>query len=385
MGSGIAYVSVDKAGKQVRVKDVNSKGINGALNYSWKIISKKMKRRIISPSDARNTMSYLTGSTDYKGFKDCDMMIEAVFEDLELKHQMVKDVEENCSEKTIFATNTSSIPISKIAEGAKRPEQVVGLHYFSPVEKMPLLEIIKTDKTADWVIATCVALGKQQGKTPIVVNDGAGFYVNRILAPYVNEAGILLSEGVAIETLDKAMVKAGFPVGPITLLDEVGIDVATKVAPILQDAFGDRMEPPKAFSKLLDDDRKGRKNNRGFYQYPVKGKKKQVDESVYRVLGVEPGKEVSSAEIAERGMLLMANEAARCLDEGIIRSARDGDVGAIFGIGFPPFHGGPFRYMDKRGVATIVDRLEHYQNLYGERFKPADALVKMKENQESFY
>ncbi|MBD3667375.1 MAG: fatty acid oxidation complex subunit alpha FadJ [Kangiella sp.] len=385
MGSGIAYVSVDKAGKQVRVKDVSSKGINGALNYSWKIISKKMKRRIISPSDARNTMSYLTGSTDYKGFNDCDMVIEAVFEDLELKHQMVKEVEENCSEKTIFATNTSSIPISKIAEGAKRPEQVVGLHYFSPVEKMPLLEIIKTEKTADWVIATCVALGKEQGKTPIVVNDGAGFYVNRILAPYVNEAGILLSEGVAIEALDKAMVKAGFPVGPITLLDEVGIDVATKVAPILQDAFGDRMEPPKAFSKLLDDDRKGRKNNRGFYQYPAKGKKKQVDESVYQILGVEPGKEVSSAEIAERGILLMANEAARCLDEGIIRSARDGDVGAIFGIGFPPFHGGPFRYMDKRGIATIVDRLEHYQNLYGERFNPADVLVKMKENQESFY
>lgn len=313
------------------------------------------------------------------------MVIEAVFEDLDLKHQMVKDVEENCSEKTIFATNTSSIPISKIAEGAKRPEQVVGLHYFSPVEKMPLLEIIKTDKTADWVIATCVALGKQQGKTPIVVNDGAGFYVNRILAPYVNEAGILLSEGVAIEKLDKAMVKAGFPVGPITLLDEVGIDVATKVAPILQDAFGERMEPPKAFEKLLDDDRKGRKNNRGFYQYPTKGKKKQVDETVYKVLGVEPGKEVSSAEIAERGILLMANEAARCLDEGIIRSARDGDVGAIFGIGFPPFHGGPFRYMDKRGIATIVDRLEHYQELYGERFKPADVLVKMKQNQDSFY
>lgn len=192
------------------------------------------------------------------------MVIEAVFEDLDLKHQMVKDVEEHCSDKHHFRYQHIIIPITKIAGGAKNPEKVVGLHYFSPVEKMPLVEIIATKKTEDWVIATCVALAKQQGKTPIVVNDGAGFYVNRILAPYINEAGILLNEGVAIEKLDKAMVQAGFPVGPITLLDEVGIDVATKVAPILEDAFGERMSTPKAFEKLKEDDRKGKKNKRGF-------------------------------------------------------------------------------------------------------------------------
>jgi len=385
MGSGIAYVSVDKAKKKVRVKDVQKEGVNGALNYSWKIISKKMKKRIVSPSDARRTMSYLTGTTDYSGFKDTDMVIEAVFEDLDLKHQMVKDVEEHCSDNTIFATNTSSIPITKIADGAKKPEKVVGLHYFSPVEKMPLVEIIATNKTEDWVIATCVALAKQQGKTPIVVNDGAGFYVNRILAPYINEAGILLNEGVAIEKLDKAMVQAGFPVGPITLLDEVGIDVATKVAPILEDAFGDRMSTPKAFEKLKDDDRKGKKNKRGFYKYDGKSKGKEVDESVYSVLGISPDKHVDGKEIAERGLLLMANEAARCLDEGIIRSARDGDIGAIFGIGFPPFHGGPFRYMDSLGIETVVERLEHYQKLHGDRYKPADILIKMKSNSDSFH
>ncbi|NVK22821.1 MAG: fatty acid oxidation complex subunit alpha FadJ [Kangiellaceae bacterium] len=386
MGSGIAYVSADKAGKQVRVKDISEKGINGALNYSWKLINKKLKRRILSDSQAKKIISRLTGSTDYAGFKDCDMVIEAVFEDLKLKHQMVNDVEENCSEKTIFATNTSSIPITDIAQAAKRPEQVVGLHYFSPVEKMPLLEIITTDKTADWVVATCVELGKQQGKTPIVVNDGAGFYVNRILAPYMNEAGLLLSEGVAVEKLDSALVDAGFPVGPITLLDEVGIDVATKVAPILQDAFGERMAPPKAFDKLLEDDRKGRKNGRGFYKYDKASKgKKEVDESVYRVLGVEPTKHVDKAEIVERGILLMANEAALCLEEGIIRSARDGDIGAIFGIGFPPFHGGPFRYMDSLGIDKVVERLEYYKNLYGERFTPAPILLKIKDNSETFH
>ena len=220
---------------------------------------------------------------------------------------------------------------------------------------------------------------------PIVVNDGAGFYVNRILAPYINEAGILLSEGVAIEKLDKAMVQAGFPVGPITLLDEVGIDVATKVAPILEDAFGERMATPKAFEKLKDDDRKGKKNKRGFYKYDGSSKGKEVDESVYSVLGVSPDKHVDAKEIAERGLLLMANEAARCLDEDIIRSARDGDIGAIFGIGFPPFHGGPFRYMDSLGVDKVVERLEHYQKLHGDRFAPAEILVKMKDNSESFH
>ena len=386
MGSGIAYVSADKAKKQVRIKDVKAEGINNALKYSWGLINKKLKRRIVSNSQAQKIMANLTGSTDYSGFKDCDMVIEAVFEDLSLKHQMVNEVEENCSDKVIFATNTSSIPITDIAKAAKRPGQVVGLHYFSPVEKMPLLEIIRTEQTEDWVITSCVELGKQQGKTAIVVNDGAGFYVNRILAPYMNEAGLLLSEGVAIEKLDSAMVNAGFPVGPITLLDEVGIDVATKVAPILQQAFGQRMAPPKAFEKLLEDDRKGRKNKRGFYKYDGKPTaKKEVDDSVYRILDVTPDKTMDASEIVERGILLMVNEAARCLDEGVIRSARDGDIGAIFGIGFPPFLGGPFRYMDSLGINKVVERLTYYQQQLGERFEPAQILQSMKDNAETFH
>ncbi|PWK53385.1 fatty acid oxidation complex subunit alpha FadJ [Pleionea mediterranea] len=386
MGAGIAYVSIDKAGKQVRLKDVSTDGVNNALKYSWSLIKKKMKRKQYSKIEAMKVQSRLTGGTDYKGFKQVDLVIEAVFEDLSLKHQMIKDVEQHCDSDTVFATNTSSIPIADIAKASKRPEQVIGLHYFSPVEKMPLLEIIKTEKTSDEVIAQCVAFGKEQGKTVIVVNDGAGFYVNRILAPYMNEAGRMVAKGVPIDTIDKALVQAGFPVGAMTLLDEVGIDVATKVAPILQDAFGERMEPPAMFDKLKEDDRKGRKNGKGFYRYDDDSKgKREVDESIYQLLGITRDHSVKADEIVERCLLMMVNEAARCLDEGIIRSARDGDIGAIFGIGFPPFEGGPFRYMDARGIQTIVERLSFYEKQEGERFKPAEILTRMSEQEKSFY
>lgn len=386
MGAGIAAVTIEKAGLPVRLKDVSVEGINHAMKYSWKLLKKKLKRRQYSKIEAARVQSRLTGTTGYDGFKNTDIVIEAVFEDLALKHQMVKDVEENCSDDTIFATNTSSIPISEIAKASKRPEQVIGLHYFSPVEKMPLLEIIKTDKTSDEVIASCVELGKQQGKTVIVVNDGAGFYVNRILAPYMNEAAYLLSEGVAIDAIDKALVKAGFPVGPMTLLDEVGIDVATKVSPILEEAFGSRMTPPKMFDKLKQDDRKGRKNGRGLYRYDGdKKSEKTVDESVYKLLGISPSTQIKADEIVERCLLTMVNEAARCLEGKIIRNARDGDIGAVFGIGFPPFLGGPFRYMDSKGIQQIVERLNYFKDKFGERFEPAPLLVEMAEKGQSFH
>ena len=338
MGAGIAYVSADKAGKRVRIKDVSEQGINHALKYCWEIFRKQVKQRRISLSDASKRFAAISGTTDYQGFKQTDLVIEAVFEDLSLKQQMIKEVEAVCKKEVIFATNTSSIPIHEIATASKRPERVIGLHYFSPVEKMPLLEIIRGEKTSDQVVASCVEFGKQQGKTVIVVNDGAGFYVNRILAPYMNEAGFVLTEGVAVDRIDKALVEAGFPVGPMTLLDEVGIDVATKVSPILHAAFGDRMAAPPLFDRLTKDNRKGRKNKRGFYRYDVSGKgRKPVDESVYQVLGVQPTNALKDAKIVERCLLMMVNEAVRCLQDGIIRNARDGDIGAIFGIGFPPF------------------------------------------------
>lgn len=386
MGAGIAFVSADKAGKKVRIKDMNEKGVNHALKYCWEIYRKRIKRNRITLTEASQRFAAISGTTDYRGFKRTDLVIEAVFEDLKLKQQMIKDIEETCSEDVIFATNTSSIPISEIAKTSQRPQNIVGLHYFSPVEKMPLLEIIRGKETSDKVIASCVEFGKQQGKTVIVVEDGAGFYVNRILAPYMNEAGRLVAEGVAVDRIDKALVDAGYPVGPMTLLDEVGIDVATKVAPILETAFGERMAPPAMFDKLKTDDRKGRKNGRGFYRYDIKGKnRKPVDESIYQVLGVKADNLMDESKIVERCLLMMINEAVNCLQDGIIRNVRDGDIGAIFGIGFPPFLGGPFRYIDSIGADEIVKKMLLLEKICGPRFKPAQMLVDKAESGEKFY
>ncbi len=370
MGGGIAFVTATKAGLAARIKDIRSEGIANAIKYSFDILNKKVKRGFMHKSDMQKQMALLTGSVDYAGFSDADVVIEAVFEDLTLKQNMVAEIEANCAEHTIFASNTSSIPITQIAAKAKRPQQVIGLHYFSPVDKMPLAEVIAHDKTSDLTISTTVELAKKQGKTPIVVKDGAGFYVNRILAPYMNEAAEVLLSGEPIAHIDRSLVKFGFPVGPVKLLDEVGIDVGTKIGPILQAQFGDRFASNPGFDKILADDRKGKKNQRGFYDYSGKKPGKEVDSSIYILLGITPVSKMSHEKIAERCVLLMLNEAAMCLDEGVVRNARDGDIGAIFGIGFPPFLGGPFRYMHTLGIAHVVARLEHYQGLLGDKFTP---------------
>ncbi|MCJ8302525.1 fatty acid oxidation complex subunit alpha FadJ [Shewanella sp.] len=387
MGGGIASVTTSKAKIPARVKDISEQGLSNALSYAYKLLDKGVKRRHMTPSARDNIMSLMTTTTEYKGIKDADIVVEAVFEDLNLKHQMVKDVERECGENTIFASNTSSLPISQIAEAATRPENVIGLHYFSPVEKMPLVEVIAHKKTSPETIATTVAFARKQGKTPIVVQDGAGFYVNRILALYMNEAAQLLLEGQSVEHLDKALVKFGFPVGPMTLLDEVGIDVGAKISPILEAELGERFKAPAAFDKLLRDDRKGRKNGKGFYLYGSKSKKKakQVDESVYQVLGLKPGVNAEVSEVAQRCVVQMLNEAVRCLEEGIIASPRDGDIGAIFGIGFPPFLGGPFHYIDTLGAGVLVAKLEKYQAKHGDRFAACDKLKQMAETNQRFF
>ncbi len=385
MGGGIAFVTATKAKLPARIKDIRSDGIAHAMKYSYDILNKKVKRKFMLHSEMQFQLSRLTGSVDYVGFDNTDVVIEAVFEDLALKQNMVADVEEHCSEHTIFASNTSSIPIGQIAAKAKRPENVIGLHYFSPVDKMPLAEVIAHEATSDQTISTTVELAKKQGKTPIVVKDGAGFYVNRILAPYMNESAEILLAGEPIEQIDKALVKFGFPVGPIKLLDEVGIDVGTKIGPILVAEFGERFESAPGFDKLLADDRKGKKNKRGFYNYEGKKPGKEVDENVYDLLGITPNSRLSENTIAERCVLLMLNEAAICLDEGVVRNPRDGDIGAIFGIGFPPFLGGPFRYMDTLGIEHVVERLTHYKQQLGDKFAPAKRLLDMAESKDTFY
>ncbi|RPA35708.1 fatty acid oxidation complex subunit alpha FadJ [Shewanella frigidimarina] len=386
MGGGIASVTTTKAKIPARVKDISEQGLSNALSYAYKLLDKGVKRRHMTPIARDNIMALMTTTTEYAGIKDADIVVEAVFEDLALKHKMVQDVERECGENTIFASNTSSLPIGQIAAAASRPENVIGLHYFSPVEKMPLVEVIAHKTTSPETIATTVAFARKQGKTPIVVQDGAGFYVNRILALYMNEAAQLLLEGQRIEHLDRALVKFGFPVGPMTLLDEVGIDVGAKISPILEKELGDRFKAPAAFDKLLADDRKGRKNGKGFYQYGPKAKKaKLVDESVYKVLDILIASDKEAKGVAERCTIQMLNEAVRCLEEGIIASARDGDIGAIFGIGFPPFLGGPFRYIDTLGASNLVATLQGYQSLYGDRFAPCDTLVKMASDGSQFY
>ncbi|MGS0827532.1 fatty acid oxidation complex subunit alpha FadJ [Shewanella sp. 0m-8] len=385
MGGGIASVTTTKAKIPARVKDISETGLSNALAYAYKLLDKGVKRRHMTPAVRDNLMALMTTTTEYKGIKDADIVVEAVFEDLALKHQMVKDVERECGEHTIFASNTSSLPIGQIAEAASRPENVIGLHYFSPVEKMPLVEVIAHEKTSAETIATTVAFAKKQGKTPIVVQDGAGFYVNRILALYMNEAAQLLLEGQSVEHLDKALVKFGFPVGPMTLLDEVGIDVGAKISPILEKELGERFKAPAAFDKLLADDRKGRKNGKGFYLYGGKKKAKQVDESVYTVLGLKPGVDTEATEVAQRCVVQMLNEAVRCLEENIIACPRDGDIGAIFGIGFPPFLGGPFHYIDTLGAANLVKILENYQSRYGSRFEPSVKLKQMAQEGTRFF
>lgn len=388
MGGGIAYVTASKGKLPVRIKDIKPAGINHALQYSWQQLDKKVRRRHIRPQERDSDMALISGTTDYRGFAGRDIVIEAVFEDLALKQQMVAEVEQHCSPQTIFASNTSSLPIGDIAAKAVRPENIIGLHFFSPVEKMPLVEVIAHAQTSERTIATTVMLAKKQGKMPIVVADKAGFYVNRILAPYINEAMRMLTEGEQVEHIDRALVKFGFPVGPIQLLDEVGIDTGTKIIPVLESAYGERFSAPaKVISAILNDDRKGRKNGRGFYLYGAKGRtsKKQVDPAIYPLIGASGNAKLSADQIAERCVMMMLNEAARCLDESVIRSARDGDIGAVFGIGFPPFLGGPFRYMDTRGAGNIVATLERLATQYGPRFTPCEYLLQMAAQGETFW
>lgn len=374
MGGGIAYASVTGPGIPVRIKDIDDAGVLRGLKYVHKVLDKEVVKRRRTRVEAQRLMQLVTGSVDYRGFGNVDLVIEAVFEDLTLKHKVLDEVEHATGDETIFASNTSAIPITDIATAARRPERVVGMHYFSPVEKMPLLEVITTDKTAPEVVATCVAFGKAQGKTVIVVRDGPGFYTTRILAPYLNEAAWLLDEGARIEAIDDALAQWGFPVGPVTLLDEVGIDVGAKVTSVLEKAFGERMRAPEKLAAILGDGRKGRKNGRGFYHYEH-GKRGGADESIYRLLGNGASRRtVARDEIQQRVALAMVNEAARCLEEDILSQPRDGDIGAVFGLGFPPFRGGPFRYIDTVGAERVVQMLEELTERHGKRFAPAEIL-----------
>jgi len=373
MGGGIAQVTAN-AGIQVRVREKDDAAAGRALANVRAVFDERVKRKSMTRLERDQAMRLVTATTDWSGFERVDVLVEAVFEDLDLKREMVRAFEA-VNPRGIFASNTSSIPIGKIAEASRRPELVLGMHYFSPVHKMPLLEVIVTPRTAPEATATAVALGKRQGKTVIVVNDGPGFYTSRILTPYMNEAAQLLVEGAAIEDVDQALVEWGFPVGPITLLDEVGIDVGAKVGKVMSAAFGERLHAPDALGKLVAEGRLGRKSGKGFFLYE-KGKKGGVDPAIYDQLpGGRSRKRLDRQAIAERVALQMVNEAFLCLGEGILRSARDGDIGAVFGLGFPPFRGGPFRYADAVGTGQLLEKMGRLREEHGARFAPAPLLA----------
>jgi 3-hydroxyacyl-CoA dehydrogenase/enoyl-CoA hydratase/3-hydroxybutyryl-CoA epimerase len=384
MGSGIAGTAVLNVEVDTRLKDSDLTRVGKGLKAATSLLKERLDRRRITKQQYERLSALLSGSVDYRGFGRADLVIEAVFEDLEVKRQVLAELEAELRPEAIIATNTSTIPIHQISARARHPGRVLGMHFFSPVERMPLLEVIPTEATTPDTIVTAVRFGRRMGKTVIVVADRPGFWVNRILSPYLNEAGYLLQEGVGIELIDRIMTKFGFPVGPVALLDEVGLDVAQKAGSVMHEAFGDRMKPAASLSRMLGAQRLGRKNGRGFYIYKA-GHKAGVDRSVYQLLGVRPGEDVHEDLVERRLVYSMLNEAALACADRVVRSPRDADIGAIFGIGFPAFRGGPLRMIDDVGPARVVEVLYQLQEQFGERFRPAPSLLEMARSGGRYY
>jgi 3-hydroxyacyl-CoA dehydrogenase/enoyl-CoA hydratase/3-hydroxybutyryl-CoA epimerase len=387
MGEGIAAVSLALA--PVVLKDVSEEGLARAAMNLRKGLDRRARSGGLTRLDRDRQWYGLRPTTRSGELAGCDLVIEAVFEDLALKRKVLAETEAILAPDAVFASNTSALPIAQIAAKAKRPERVVGMHYFSPVPKMPLLEVVVAEKSAPWAVATARAFGVAQGKTVIVVRDGPGFYTTRILGPFINEAVVLLDEGASIPALDAALLDFGFPVGPVALLDEVGIDVAAHVSRDLGKAFASRGAAPSGtFAKLFDAGYRGRKNAKGFYLYPKErsaGAKKEVDPEVYSFFGGTARRHVAAGDLVDRLALLMVNEAVWCLEEDVIASPRDGDAGAVLGLGFPPFRGGPFRYVDETGIAEVVEKLASFAGTHGPRFKPAPLLLKMVKTGKRFH
>lgn len=391
MGAGIAVTSIQK-GFSVLLKDVSQEALERGKKQITDVLDKRVKKKSLTLEKRDQILSQVGFQTDYSGFDKCPLVIEAVFEDLDLKHKVIKELEDHIPENCVFATNTSALPIGDIAKASKRPQNVLGMHYFSPVEKMPLLEIIVTKETTNEAKAVAVDVGLRQGKTVIVVQDGPGFYTSRILAPFMDEAMILALEGVDLYQIDSLMKKFGYPVGPITLMDEVGIDVAAHVAQFLGKVLGDRVmgADPRFMKEVMSQGFIGRKAGKGFFVYGEKKKDpKPVNTGMMDILQKfgfpNGGPKPTSEEIQQRLALRMVNEAVLCLQEGILENPVDGDIGAVFGLGFPPFRGGPFRFVDSVGAEKIVDQLNRLTDRYGKRFEPASFLIDSAKGGKGFH
>ncbi len=368
MGSGIATVLAEKEIRSTLI-DKDAFGLQRGLKAVVSYFDERFKKKKLKWFERDSRIYRVSPALEFSPLRSSAVVIEAVFEDLKIKHDVLKKCEEHIGQNDfIFATNTSSLPIAQIAAKAKNPANVVGMHFFSPVPKMPLVEIITTEKTDPEATSAVFDLASKMGKQIIVVNDGPGFYTTRILAFQIAEALNILAEGGKIEDIDTAMEKFGMPVGPITLLDEVGIDVGEHIIKVLMEPFSDRLVVPKEIASVSKEGRKGRKNSHGFYTYD-NGKKDKPDETIYKNFTVER-RNIDQKEIADRCLFVFMNEAARCFDEKIIKSEDDGDLGAIFGLGFPPFLGGPFHYAKVLGKKTVKEKLQELSSKYGKRFEP---------------
>ena len=381
MGGGIAQVLAEKGGRVV-LKDRDLAAVGRGLQASAERFADLKKRRRLSEAEAKAALARLFPTDSYEPFRRVDLVIEAVFEDVGVKHGVMREVEAVAPEHLVFASNTSTIPIARLAEASRRPERVVGMHFFSPVPKMPLLEVIRHPGTAPEALAAAVAVGRRMGKTVIVVEDGPGFYTSRVLAPFLNEAAWMLIEGARIEQVDAALTAWGWPVGPFTLLDEVGLDIARHASGVLVPALGERLEPPPVFARMIEAKRLGRKNGRGFYLYG--DGPKRVDPEVYRLIDRREQPH-DDGEIVERCWLQMLNETARCMAEGILADPAQVDIAVLFGFGFPPFRGGLLREADRLGLPAVVAKLAGYAARHGRRLEPAPLLSEMAQTGATFH
>lgn len=373
MGGGIAQLVAARAGLPVRIKDIRPGAISTALQHAAALFDKQVRRRRLDPAQMRQKMGLLQPTLEESGLDSCDFVIEAVVESLAVKQKLFAELSRTISPTAILATNTSSLSIDEIGQLASRRERIVGMHFFNPVEKMPLVEVIAGSLTGETAVRTATAFARRLGKTPVIVRDGPGFLVNRLLAFYSAEAMWLLDEGHRVEAIDRALVEWGMPMGPMRLADEVGLDVSAKVGQILHAAFPDRLLFPAWIDRIAKDEgRLGTKSGKGIYRYQ-NGRELEADPAIYAILDLAPAADLAPPE-AERLLLPMVNEAARCLSENVVEGPGALDLALVFGIGFPPFRGGLCRWADGEGLATIVTRLEALAAERGPRLAPSDAL-----------
>jgi 3-hydroxyacyl-CoA dehydrogenase/enoyl-CoA hydratase/3-hydroxybutyryl-CoA epimerase len=385
MGGGIAQLAADK-GFPARLKDIAPEPLAHGFRAAAEIWREKVARKRLTRAEFQKKMSLVSGGLDYAGFAQAEVTIEAVVEKLEVKRAVLREWEHAVGEEAIFASNTSTLPITRIAAAAEHPERVAGMHFFNPVHRMPLVEVIRGEKSSDETIATIFDLARKMGKTPVVVADAPGFLVNRILAPYLSEAVRLLEEGCRIEQVDSVMTDFGMPVGPLALLDDVGIDVAAKGGATLAEAFPERLPLTGNFEILVHQGRLGRKTGRGFYRYRGTKRERPDPEGIVAVpRGAAPA-DLHPPEVIEARLLMpMINEAAFCLDDGIVAEPSRVDLAMIFGTGFPPFRGGLLKYADDLGIDRVVNRLEDFAERLGARFSPSPLLKTMAESRKTFY